>query len=128
MTLPRSTTPPRHTLAVPVRFGGRGYLARAEGFEAALAAADVILSTEPGEVEMQPEFGSPLARLAWEPNDAALAQEMRAATDGSLSRWEPRLLVDRTTIEQDARSTTATVSLRMRGGDLRRALPITFVR
>jgi hypothetical protein len=109
--------PPRpHTYAVPVRFGPRGYLGESRGTDAALTCVDVVLSTRVGEVEMEPEFGSRLSELAFEPNDAALAQEMRAETAGAIARWEPRFSVDAVAVTQDQHQTDVALTLRPRAG------------
>ena len=117
-----------HTYDCPVRFGARGYLTTAEGIAAALACVDVILLTRRGELEMEPEFGSRLAALAYEPNDAALAQEMRAEVGSAIARWEPRLAVERVTVAQDQHWTRVEVTLRVRGSDRRFTRPLSFSR
>ena len=52
-----------------------------------------LLLTNPGERVMLPEFGTPLRRLLFEPNDAALVEEARNMIINSLRRWEPRIAV-----------------------------------
>ena len=63
----------------------------------------------------QPEFGSRVRQLLHDPNDAALALEMKASTSDALGRWEKRLRVERAEITQAGRSTTAAITLRPRG-------------
>lgn len=124
----RSPVDPTHTYAVPVRFDARGYLARAEGNASALACVDVILSTDKGEVEMEPEFGSRLPRLVWEPNDLALAAEMRGEVGGAITRWEPRLTVERVEVRQEQHGTEVTGSMRVRGTGARAPVTVPFSR
>jgi phage baseplate assembly protein W len=55
----------------------------------------VILSTQPGEQLMQPEFGAGLERLLHEPNTLATRARVRDLVRDSLVRWERRIVVDR---------------------------------
>lgn len=120
----------RHTLALPVHRDSRGYLARAAGSTAALTCAEVVLSTRPGEVEMQPEFGSRLPALVFEPADAALRREMIDESAGAIARWEPRLTIENASarIGPDGRSASATVTMRLRGTDTRETVALPFQR
>jgi len=120
--------PTVHTYASPVHFGPRGYLQSAHGIDAAIACVDVILLTRRGELEFEPEFGSRLAALAYEPNDAALAQEMRAEVAGAIARWEPRLGVEKVAVTQDQHWTRVEVTLRVRGSDRRDTRTLSFSR
>ena len=99
----------------PLHLGARGYLATVTGVETALVAARTILDTTPGDIEFQPEFGSRVRQLLHDPNDAALALEMKTSTADALGRWEKRLKVERAEITQAGRSTTAAITLRPRG-------------
>lgn len=51
----------------------------------------ILLSTRPGERVMRPEYGCPLHRLAFEPNDAATAGLAMHYIRTALTRWEPRI-------------------------------------
>lgn len=55
----------------------------------------VILSTRPGEQLMRPDFGAGLDRMAHAPNTLATRREIRDQVQGALTRWEPRILLDR---------------------------------
>ena len=55
----------------------------------------VILSTQPGEQLMRPEFGAGLERLLHEPNTLATRRAIRDLVQASLTRWERRILLDR---------------------------------
>lgn len=53
----------------------------------------LILSTRPGERIMNPEFGSRLPLLVFEPNDQILHNLLRHYTGEALARWEKRIVV-----------------------------------
>ena len=55
----------------------------------------IILSTRPGEQLMRPDFGAGLDRLLHEPNTLATRRSIRDLVQGSLARWERRILLDR---------------------------------
>lgn len=57
-------------------------------------AIRVILSTRPGEQLMRREYGGGLDRLLHSPNTLATRREMRDLVQASLTRWEPRILLD----------------------------------
>jgi phage baseplate assembly protein W len=62
-----------------------------EGSSAIRQAIMILLSTRPGERVMRPEYGCPLHRLAFEPNDAATAGLALHYIRAALTRWEPRI-------------------------------------
>jgi phage baseplate assembly protein W len=53
----------------------------------------VLLLTNPGERVMLPEYGTPLRKLFFEPNDASLAEQARQVVINSIKLWEPRIAV-----------------------------------
>lgn len=52
-----------------------------------------LLLTNPGERVMLPEFGTPLRKLVFEPNDPALEIEAKKMIADSITKWEPRVEV-----------------------------------
>jgi phage baseplate assembly protein W len=60
----------------------------------------VILQTTPGEQLMRPEFGAGLGEFLHEPNTLETRRQVRDRISDSLSRWEPRILVDRVDVEE----------------------------
>jgi uncharacterized protein len=60
----------------------------------------VILQTTPGEQLMRPEFGAGLEDFLHEPNTLETRRQVRDRISDSLSRWEPRILVDRVDVEE----------------------------
>jgi len=53
----------------------------------------LILSTRPGERFFNPQFGSRLPLLVFEPVDEAFKVELELETRGALERWEPRIRI-----------------------------------
>ena len=51
----------------------------------------LLLSTRPGERVMRPDYGCPLHRLAFEPNDAATAGLAMHYIREAITLWEPRV-------------------------------------
>jgi len=68
-----------------------GGLAMAEGDEAVRQAIIMLLTTQPGERLMRPDYGSHLHRLAFAPNDQTTAGLAIHYVRSALSRWEPRV-------------------------------------
>ena len=60
----------------------------------------IILGTRPGELLTHPDFGAGLDRLLHQPNSLALRKDVHDRIAESLSRWEPRIDVDRIDIEE----------------------------
>ncbi len=56
---------------------------------------EVLLRTRPGEQLMRPEFGAGLENLVGEPNVLATRRRVRDLVTDSLTRWEPRVEVER---------------------------------
>ncbi|WP_308290297.1 GPW/gp25 family protein [Streptomyces kronopolitis] len=80
--------------AWPLNVSPSGGVAMAEGWSEIEQSIVLILSTEPGERPMRPEFGCAIRDQVFGSFDAsaggAIAQEVRRA----LERWEPRIVVD----------------------------------
>ena len=76
---------------------------------------EVILRTAPGEQLMRPEFGGGLEQLLHEPNTLATRARMQEHIAGGLSRWEPRILVDRIDVDPagDPREVQITIAYRL---------------
>lgn len=64
-----------------------------------------ILLTNPSERPMLLDFGTPLKDLLFEPNDEEIQRQARDMIINSVSRWEPRVVVEEIdvgVIEKDA--------------------------
>lgn len=55
----------------------------------------ILLLTNPGERVMNPDYGTPLKKLFFEPNDPRLANEARTMIINSIRRWEPRVSLNK---------------------------------
>jgi len=53
----------------------------------------ILLLTEPGERVMLPEFGTPLRKYFFEPNDPSVISQVRQTIADSIAVWEPRIAV-----------------------------------
>jgi len=78
-------------LSVPDEHGRLGYPDLAESVRQTIR---VILSTRPGEQLMRPDFGGGLETLLHEPNSLATRRRIRDLVQGSLERWERRIILD----------------------------------
>ena len=75
--------------AYPITKGREGFWPRRNADAIRRSSIVNILCTIPGERVMEPEFGSRLQLLIFEPNDEILHQEIIEETKGALSRWDP---------------------------------------
>lgn len=75
----------------PVRVNGRGGLSYSVGERDIGEAIWSILATDPGERIMRPEFGCPIQRSVFAPNDAATRAAIGNGVQRALIRYEPRI-------------------------------------
>lgn len=61
----------------------------------------IILGTRPGERVMNPNFGSYLWDITFEPNNQNIYTNIRHKVHESLTAWEPRIIVDSIDINID---------------------------
>ncbi len=59
----------------------------------------VILQTRPGEQLMHPDFGAGLQTFLQESNTLVTRRRLHDRITDSLTRWEPRILLDRVEVE-----------------------------
>ena len=85
----------------PIQKNPRGFLYSQDGIDQIKSDMLVLLLTNPGERVMNPNFGTPLRRLIFEPNDPALRLEAKNMIINSINRWEPRISVQN--IEVDSK-------------------------
>lgn len=71
----------------------RGILAQKKGVDQVKADVLQLLLTNPGERVMLPDFGTPLRRLIFEPNDRTIENQAREMIARSIRKWEPRIVV-----------------------------------
>lgn len=82
---------------------GRGVksVSTSNGTEKINASIRTILQTRPGERFYEPEFGSRLYDLVFEPNDTFTNQLLYLYTVEALARWERRIRVTRVSFQRD---------------------------
>jgi hypothetical protein len=76
---------------------------------------EVILRTAPGEQLMRPEFGAGLEAMIHEPNTLTTRARVLDAITAAISRYEPRVILDRVDVDvgPDRRELLVTVSYRL---------------
>ena len=62
----------------------------------------IILRTRPGEQLRRPSFGAGLEDFVHEHNTLATRRRIRDVITESLTRWEPRITLDRVSVFEDA--------------------------
>lgn len=77
----------------PISKNARGFLYSQDGIDQIKSDMLVLLLTNPGERVMNPSFGTPLRKLIFEPNDAALRMQAKNMIVNSIKKWEPRIAV-----------------------------------
>lgn len=60
----------------------------------------IILTTEPGERAMQPDFGCPLRRFVFQRMDATTQTRIKDAVYRALLHWEPRIVIEEIRVEE----------------------------
>ena len=71
----------------------RGFLRTQEGMDQIKSDLLVLLLTNPRERVMLADFGTPLNRLVFEPNDAGTLVQVKDLIANSIRNWEPRIAV-----------------------------------
>jgi len=80
----------------PFSFTGQGAtntVASSNGLDKINQSMHIILTTRPGDRIMNPEFGSRLPDLVFEPNDQVLKTLLNIYTADALRRWEKRIII-----------------------------------
>lgn len=80
-------------LPYPTTQNPRGYWYSQSGINQIKSDMLALLLTNPGERVMLPNFGTPLNRLFFEPNDTTTADTAREMIIESIRNWEPRIAV-----------------------------------
>ena len=96
-------------IAFPPRLGPDGRLRWSEGSENVREALEVILLTELRERVMLGEFGAGLRSFLFEPNIATTHGLIEERVRRALTRWEPRVKLDRLTVAADPTDPQAAV-------------------
>jgi phage baseplate assembly protein W len=89
----------------------------------------MVIMTAPGERPMRPDFGCAIWDHVYAPINAATLGQMAHAVRAALSRWEPRIDVERVTVSPE-RTNDSVVSIevdyRLRSSNDRRNLVFPF--
>lgn len=85
----------------PPRIDARGRWAWSAGEENIRQSIRIILQTEPLERLMLPEFGGGLGKMLFEPNATATHRLIEEMIRRALTRWEPRISVEKVQVAAD---------------------------
>ncbi|MFI9650027.1 GPW/gp25 family protein [Streptomyces sp. NPDC052040] len=88
--------------AFPLGISPSGGVAMAEGSADVEQAIRLILTTEPGERPMRPEFGCAIRDRVFGSFDASASGAITHEVRRALERWEPRVVVDDVAVTQAA--------------------------
>lgn len=77
----------------PIKKTPLGFLGVQSGINQIRSDLLVLLMTNPGERIMTPQFGTPLRKLVFEPNDQVLQEKARNMIIDAINTWEPRIVV-----------------------------------
>lgn len=77
----------------PISKNPLGYLFSQEGIATLKSDLIQLLLTNPKERVMLPSYGTPLRKLLFSPNDAALVAETKKIIANSIETWEPRIVI-----------------------------------
>lgn len=115
--------------AFPPRLDSRGRMATVGNAVEIEQAIRIILNTSPGQRVMRPEFGCRLSELVFSPNNAQTAGLAERHVREALGRWEPRIRLERVTVENHERNAGAlhiTVSYEIKATHSSRSLVYPF--
>jgi phage baseplate assembly protein W len=88
-------------LAFPLRLDPVGSVALVSRDTDIEEAIHLILATRPGERPMRPEFGCGIHSFLFAPADAGTAGLMAEEVRRALTRWEPRITLERVDVTVD---------------------------
>lgn len=72
----------------------RGYFRTQSGLDQVKSDMLILLLTNPGERPMLPEFGVPLRKLIFDPNDVIIAEQAKDMIAAAIRLFEPRITID----------------------------------
>ena len=103
-------------IGFPPRVGPDGRVAWSEGEQNVRESIRIILSTEPKERPMLPDFGAGLGVFLFEANVPSTWQSIRDRITRALAEWEPRVIVETVEIAadpDDPQAAIATITYRL---------------
>lgn len=87
--------------AFPLKVNARGGIAKAQKQQKIQDSIRFILGTQHNERMMRPNFGCNLNSLIFAPNNRATAHLAHYYVEEALKNWEPRIIVDEITVNND---------------------------
>ena len=100
----------------PLRYSQGGKINSIETSSAGERISDsihLILSTAIGERPFNPEFGSRLPQLVFEPNDLTLKSVLRFYTAEAIARWEKRVDIQNVSFLDDYKDDNNSIGIRI---------------
>lgn len=77
----------------PIEKTSQGYFYSQSEIDQIKSDMLILLLTNPGERVMNPDYGTPLKKLIFEPNDQTVRNQVRNVIIQSLNKWEPRVAI-----------------------------------
>ena len=99
-------------MAWPMRLNERKGVAVSRYEDNIKESIQIILGTERGTRLMRPTFGSQLHTLVFAPNNIGTANLARYYVEDALTTWEPRIMLDQVTVENDHQTNCLVVNIR----------------
>jgi phage baseplate assembly protein W len=96
-------------ISFPPRVGLDGHVAWSEGADNVRESIRVILTTEPRQRLLLPDFGCGLGRFLFEPNTVATRQQIQDQVLKALAKWEPRITVEAVLVDPDPQDPEAAI-------------------
>ena len=90
----------------PISKSPLGYLFSQEGIATLKSDLIQLLLTNPKERVMLPSYGTPLRKLLFSSNDAALVAETKRIIANSIESWEPRIVISQIDITNGRESSS----------------------
>ena len=101
-------------MAFPLQTNERGGIAAAWQQEKVRQSILMILGTQHGERVMRPKFGANLRSLVFAPNNRATANLAQHYVEEALATWEPRIVLEEVTVDNDHANRRLLIQIRYR--------------
>jgi Bacteriophage baseplate protein W len=99
------------SLSFPPRVGPDGRMVWSEGEENIRESIRVTLLTDLRERVRLPDFGGGLTHFLFEPNNVATRHLIEERIKRALKRWEPRITVQDTSVDEDPADPEAAIAV-----------------
>lgn len=97
--------------AFPLQTNPSGGILEARHEEKIRQSIYMIIGTQHGERLMRPTFGCNLRTLVFAPNNAGTANLARHYVEEGLQRWEPRIILDAVSVQNDLQQARLVIRL-----------------